>query len=152
MPSAGDKVRASDILTRKGCRLRRVANQSINTATTTAISWDTEDEDQGGFIAVTSTTVTIPTGLGGIYDLTFVPQPQAGISGRAFCEVIITTSLTGYPAEFRVFMDSSNEDRAFAALSGIPLAAADTFVCNVFHGTGAAVNYRGWMSCYRVGI
>ena len=56
--------------TRKGFKIRRVANQAITTATLTAVSFDTEDSDTDAFGAVTATTYTIPTGLDGLYAIT----------------------------------------------------------------------------------
>jgi len=44
-----------------GCFLRRVANQSATGGGGTTISWDTEDVDQGGWITVTSTDITVPS-------------------------------------------------------------------------------------------
>ncbi len=41
--------------------LRRAAAQSINSGAVTDISWDTEDFDASGFIAVTAATLTVPS-------------------------------------------------------------------------------------------
>jgi hypothetical protein len=150
MPSAGDRIRASDILVRRGVRVRRAAVQSIASGSPTAISWDTEDEDLGGFITVTSTTVTIPTGLGGIYAITFRAVGTT-LTGRGFVEIQPTSAITGMPTEFRNFMDTSNEDRAEVAIS-IPLLAGDSFVCNVIHGSGANRDFTAWLACYRTGL
>lgn len=53
-------------------RLRRVAAQTIPNASSTAISWDTEDEDtETNFTphATTGTTITIPTGYSSYYSI-----------------------------------------------------------------------------------
>ena len=47
-------------------KIRRVASQYISGATA-YISFDTEDSDPYGFITVPSTTITVPTGLSGLY-------------------------------------------------------------------------------------
>jgi hypothetical protein len=148
MPSAGDYVRASDIPGDVGCRLRRAANQSVNDSAATAISWDTEDVDTSGFITVTSSTITIPTGLGGLYAITF----QAGGAVANLADLIIdpTSGVTGMPTDFLNPMDVAR-DRGVLAVT-IPLLAADTFNCQVFHTTGAPVNFTAWLPCYRIAV
>jgi hypothetical protein len=151
MPLAGQFVRASDLPNRVGCRLRRAANQSINSATTTSISWDTEDEDTDGFIAVTASTVTIPTGLGGLYAITANCDFQGTITGAAASVSIAPTSgITGYPVDLVSYIDASTNDRGVIGVV-IPLLAGDTFVVQCRHVTGSAQNIKAWMSCYRIG-
>lgn len=147
MPSAGDFVRASDVGGDVGCRIRRVANQSVNSATDTAISWDTEDQDTDGFIVVTATTITIPTGLDGLYALTFRAQGAIG-AGRAYGRFVVTSAITGTPTDFLSVL-SDVEDQVYVAIV-LPLNAADTFTCNVRHTSGVAVNFVAWLACYRI--
>jgi hypothetical protein len=153
VPSAGDFVRASDIPGDVGCRLRRVANQSISSGVTTSVSWDTEDVDTSGFIAVTSTTITIPTGLDGLYAITYDARGPgiSGAAGTAAILILPTSAITGMPADFTVAMDASLLKRASLGIT-IPLLAADSFVCQVRHGTGSAQNFTAWLSCYRIAV
>lgn len=151
MVSAGDFVRASDVLDRVGVRVRRVATQSVNSATDTAISWDTEDEDTDGFIAVTSTTITIPTGLGGIYAISLFLQGASSLSGRCFSDIDITSAITGVPTIFRAPVEMSTETRYTNTFTG-PLLAGDSFTASVFQTSGGAVTFTGWLACYRVGL
>jgi hypothetical protein len=150
MPNAGDDIEASDILVRCGCRVRRAAVQSINNNSGTALSWDTEDEDTDGFIAVTSTTVTIPTGKGGLYAVTVMLDPAGTMNNRLLMDFKPTSSITGLPAQFR--SEPNTDQTIYSASWTIPLAAADTFIVEAFHTDGAAVDFTGWMSCYRVGV
>jgi hypothetical protein len=90
--AAGDRI---------GCRIRRVANQPINSAASTPVNFDTQDEDTDGFFAPTSTTVTIPAGLGGVYDLTYRQTLNAGPTSRTFAELALTSSIPGNPTDFR---------------------------------------------------
>lgn len=150
MPLAGAFVRASDIPGGVGCRLRRAANQSINTATQTAISWDTEDQDPNGFIAVTATTVTIPTGLDGLYAISFVAVGASVPANRFTVRITPTSGITGMPVTFQA-VGAGTEDRLVVAPT-IPLLAADTFVCQVFHTNGSAINFTAWLACYRMGV
>lgn len=50
-------------------KVRRVSSQSIPGLTATMVSFDTEDSDSSGLVTVPSTTITIPTGMGGTYAL-----------------------------------------------------------------------------------
>jgi hypothetical protein len=148
MPLAGERVRASDIIGRTGCRVRRAANQSIASATATSMSWDTEDEDTNGFISVTSTTITIPTGLDGLYAIT-AELNCAGISGNGGGIIVVPTSgITGIPTDFLTPLDPTR-DRGAIGIT-VPLLAGDSFVVQAFHATGAAVNFTGYCTCYRV--
>ncbi len=135
-----------------GCRLRRVANQSISNITTTSVSWDTEDLDTDGFIVATSPTVTIPSGLGGRFAITARAQSASALgAGRAFIQVVPTSGITGLPAEFRVPVNNNSADSRYVVSVTIPLLAGDTFVVQVFHSIGAADNHTAWMACSRVG-
>src|SRR6266540_549169 len=150
MPSAGELIRASDIGGDVGCRLRRVAVQSINNITSTSISWDTEDQDTDGFIAVTSATITIPTGLGGLYAIQFQAAAAANLQARCYVDIIPTPTIAGMPAQFRQVIMTNNNDTRYLAGVTIPLNAADSFVVQVFHTIGAASNHTAWLSCYRI--
>src|SRR6266508_3372086 len=108
-----------------GCRLRRVANQSIANITPTSISWDQEDLDTDGFITTPSTTITIP----------------AGLDGRS--------AITGMPSNLRTVMATGNSDPRYLAAVTIPLLAGDSFIVQLFHTIGAATNHTAWMTCSR---
>lgn len=171
LPSAGDvaemllvpgsKTASSPLLigttasSRVGCRLRRTTTQAMPSGTPTAISWDTEDEDTHGFIAVTATTVTIPAGKGGRYDIVCWVNYQSVEAtfhaNRNYVDIGVTAAATGYPASFRVKIDSV-EDQAVMSLAGIPLAAGDSFVARIFQDTGSSQNLvAAWLTCYRTG-
>jgi len=150
VPLAGELIRASDIGGDVGCRLRRVANQSINNITETAISWDTEDQDTDGFITVTATTITIPTGLGGLYAITFFAQAAANLQTRCYVDFNMTSTITGMPTDLRTVIMTNNNDSRYLAAVTIPLNAADSFTASVFHTIGAATNHTAWLSCYRI--
>lgn len=54
-------------LNQPNVKVRRVATQTINSGTNTLISFDTEDADDNGFFPSSGTTLTVPTGAGGLY-------------------------------------------------------------------------------------
>lgn len=127
---------------RTGCTLRRAANQSITNATPTNVSWDTEDYDSDGYIAVTATTVTIPSGLGGLYSVSYRGSlanfPGArGFMGMTVAGVIYRSVFTG--------------DTEGHASTIRPLAAADTIVADVYQTSGGALNFTGRLDVYRIG-
>jgi len=134
---------------RKGCRIRRVANQSVANSSTQTISWDTEDDDQGGFFAPTSTTITIPTGLGGLYAVTFVPDPATSPATRFIANIVPNTALSNYPTNIRA---AGNNEDVLSVSGFFPLLAGDSLTFSVFQNSGAADNFTAWASCYRVGV
>lgn len=145
MPFAGDNIAASDILVRTGVQLRRVANQSIASggAGSTAISWDTEDEDTDGFWS-SGTTVTIPAGFDQLWVVT--ARVAGAVTGRSFWEIIPVSTVTGIPTQWRIPMDPV-EDQATITV-GTRLIAGDTFTCGVFHSTGSNVNFTAALFLY----
>ncbi|HVQ96141.1 MAG TPA: hypothetical protein VMU51_34290 [Mycobacteriales bacterium] len=138
---------------RTGCRLRRVAAQSIPSGAVTAIAWDTEDEDTDAFIAVTASTITIPAGLGGLYDFSLWANAQAVEatfhSNRNYIDIAITAAATGIPASFRMKVDSVEDQTTVSALN-VPIAPGDTIQGRYFQDTGSAQNLAAaWITCYR---
>lgn len=135
---------------RVGCRVRRATAQSIPNATSTNMTFGVEDEDTDGFFAPSSDTITIPAGLDGLYAIVFsAAGPGAG--GESFVSILPTSGIPNYPAQFPSQMSTLVADLGTAAIT-IRLLAGDSFVCRINHQTGAAVNFTGWCSCYRVGI
>lgn len=112
---------------RTGFTIRRAANQTITDNTVTAINFDTENTDSDGFIAVSSTTATVPSSLGGLYQL----------------QLVVTWSAA--PNAF--YMEITAAGRVFrapgiAATSTVPgflsLSPSDTISCNVWQSSGAS--------------
>jgi len=140
--------------TRVGCRLRRVANQSITNITGTSITWDTEDEDTDGFIAVPSTTITIPTGKDGTYTITHrgAIASLAPANARTFTSINFGGTLaTGTPAFFRYEWAHSETVFSFS-VPGIYLNAGATVGFDLFYtDAGGPRNYTGWVQLIRTG-
>lgn len=126
---------------RTGCLLRRSSNQSISNSSITSVSWDTETADTDGFIAVTSSTVTIPSGLAGLYHITAVHS----------LDTIPTTHM------MRIIAGGNNYDFHGGGGSGriaasimVPLAGADTLATQCYQSSGGSANLTGYLYCYRV--
>lgn len=106
-------------------RLRRVASQSIPATTMTDVTWDTEDADPDGYITVSSATLTVPTGKGGLHFITaeFVEGSGFGIQVQ-----IIAGGITYLP-------NGGN----FNCVGPIRLAQAATIKVSIYVPTNASV-------------
>ncbi len=80
--------READSTTRVGCTLS-VAAQVLPASTLTAVTWGSETADTDGFIAVPGTTVTIPTGKGGIYDATINGTFTTGFTEDIYVNLVM---------------------------------------------------------------
>jgi len=118
--------------TRKGFKIRRVAVQSITTATTTAVSFDTEDSDTDAFGAVPSTTYTVPTGLDGLYAITANVVFAAAAGTTPFMRVIAG----GVSHDFAITTAVSDGSGSII----VPLVATNTIALSVFQNSGGNVN------------
>lgn len=54
-------------LNQPNVKLRRAAAQTISAGSNTLINFDTEDSDDSGFFPGSGTTLTVPSGLDGLY-------------------------------------------------------------------------------------
>lgn len=132
---------------RTGTVLRRAATQSITTATDTQISFDTEDTDTDGFIAVTATTITIPSGLDGIYAITgavaWASSPGANSNVRI--------ELGGTTGDYRTCVGTSTvafQNQQVAATVG--LSATNTISLRCYQSTGASINVTARLEVWRL--
>lgn len=141
---------------RTGVTLRRAANQSISTDSKTNISWDTEDVDTDGFISVSSTTITIPAGLGGLYSITANVHSASSLGASAAMYIycagsavqIVTTGSSANDNGFPVV-----SARAYIGLATVlPLAAGDACVVGFYQNTGLSINVQARLSMYRIGL
>ncbi|MFM2078154.1 MAG: hypothetical protein RJA49_2044 [Actinomycetota bacterium] len=117
--------------TRKGCTIRRAATVSVASGSVATVTFDTEDSDTDAFFAPSSTTVTIPTGLGGIYAITFTTS--WAVTNQVSGFIRLTAGGNAY--------DVSTPGVVTGAGGGsfvIPLAAADTITIGVLQNSGAA--------------
>lgn len=129
---------------RTGVTALRNAAQSISPGSATLISWDAETGDSDGFITPTSTTVTIPTGLGGLYALTarvvWASTPTAGAM----------QFVAGGIAYSMPTLNSAGNTHGYNLT--MPLSAADTVQFAVYQNSAGAINVTGAMFVYRIGL
>ena len=130
---------------RNGCTLARVATQTINTGTWTAVSFDTETSDTDGFIAVTSDTITIPTGLGGVYIMT----GSVGWSGTPGTNSAIEFYING-GTSWRFPIGAGSQNTVTACTLTLALSAADTVQFRVYQDGAATRTITSNLSLYRI--
>lgn len=131
---------------RVGWKLADSTNRSIPTGTTTytALTFATETTDTDGFFSAPGTTVTIPTGLGGLYVMT-ASATWASSPGANSVITFIVNGATGY----RFPIGAATQMTLCSISVGITLAAADTVQLLVSQGSGGAINinpasWQGW--------
>lgn len=136
---------------RTGVTLRRTTNQTIPNSTQTDISWNVEDQDTDGFISVPSTTITIPSGLGGMYMFTYRASGSViDDTARHFLSIALITSIASMPVYHRLPMWAFEDLGEISVM--LELAAGDTINCNVFQSGGSSQTFTAWLSMYRVMI
>jgi hypothetical protein len=130
---------------RSGFIIRRNTNQSIASGATNLISFDLEDFDSDGYITVTSTTVTIPAGLGGVYGITARVQASAGMSGGGTASIRINGV-----ADFPFFATAGNGLMAASIVHEI--AAAGTLELVVYNGHSGSLNFTATFRAFRLQV
>lgn len=143
---------------RTGCTIRKTGNTSVNSGATQLITWTAEDVDTDGFIAVSSSTITIPTDLGGLYAVScsvlFDISPIASI-GTAISATLSGT-IRGYHGSVlsaNNTITSSGSIRTSGTSVVIPMAAGDTLSFYAIQSSGSAQNLTGAIAhIYRLGV
>lgn len=140
--STGVKWAAVPTASFKGCQLWKSNNQSINNATYTAITFDSENFDTDGFHSTVTNTsrITIPAGLGGKYLITFTAGYAAsatGIRGSALYKNGSQTHIM-----FQVSA-SSAADHFFAGSQIMNLTAGDYVEIFLYQNSGGALDVKG---------
>lgn len=119
------------------------AVQSINNATQTDISYDTEVEDSSGFFAPTSTTVTIPTGEGGIYALSLRAGINAAATGRSLISIVANGIIWRAPF-------GAGEDNVAIGVT-VRLPAGATITTPMFQTSGGTRNLNARFEVWKIG-
>lgn len=130
---------------RTGCSVTRTANQSFTSGVYTTISWDATTTDPDSFRS--GATITVPTGLAGIYLATvrFVwASGPTNLSGLGF---------TVGGLDYGAFSPSSSTNALNqTATMMMPLAAGATVGVKAFQSTGSPVNGTASLDLYRVSL
>lgn len=131
---------------RRGVQLSRAATQSISsgTGTFTAISWDTETTDTDGYIAATSDTITIPSGLGGLYAISASVTWASSPGANSIVEILIGATA------HRVFSGGATQSLVASVGAVLAVAAANTIKIRVSQGSGGAINVTATLEAWRL--
>ena len=121
---------------RAGGSWSRTSGQSVGSGSQTTITWTTEAVDTHGFLTPTSGTVTIPTGMGGLYAITVALDAAAALGGRCYAQITAAGRI------YRTPFTSPGEDRVSVSAT-VPLASGDTISVAVFHASGSTITWTG---------
>jgi len=143
---------------RTGCTIRKTGNTSVGNVSNATITWTAEDFDSDGFIAVSSSTVTIPTGCDGIYAVScsvLFDMATIGTIGVAI-SANLSGTIRGYHGSVLAAnntITSSGAIRTSGTSAIIPMSAGDTLVFSCTQSTGGAQNLTGAIAhIYRLGV
>jgi len=129
--------------TRAGGSWSRTSGQSVGSGSQTTITWTTEAVDTHGYLTPTSGTVTIPTGMGGLYAITAQLDAAAALGGRCYAQI------TAGGRIYRTPFTSPGEDLVSVSAT-VPLASGDTISVAVYHASGSTIAWTGALDVYRV--
>ena len=129
-----------------GCRVRRVATQLLATGGSSQdFIFDTEDADTHGYFAPSSTTVTIPAGMGGLYLIGGEIGAAANTGTTCYTDLKINNVvLQRLPAV-------ANASPPFPSFL-YNLAAGDTIKIAALHTAGVSVNFAAKLNVARIGV
>jgi len=140
-------------------KVKASAVQSVTTGTLTALVWDQEDFDTDSFHSTSSNTsrLTVPTGLGGLYAVSFATYCAPAAAGCASAWVA-KNGATNTPrfGVVQVASDSAN-GVGFSGTDHLVLAAGDYVELVAFQNSGSSKNfnltspYIGFFSMVRLG-
>lgn len=145
---------------RTGCTIRKTGNTSVSNVGSVTITWTVEDVDTDGFIAVSSSTVTIPANLGGLYSVACsVNYDSAGIDINIGTSILATISGTAYGfsgstlAANNTPTGTGTNIKTSGMSTTLALSAGDTLVFSTTQSSGAARNLTSAVAhIYRIGV
>jgi hypothetical protein len=139
---------------RMGCSLRRAAVQSMGHATNsgefasltpTAIIFDTEDFDGGGYWS-SGVNVTVPTGYEGLYSATGSIYWAAAVDNQCYTELYLNP-VSGADQRYPFYHE--NISTSTATFADVPLAAGDQIQLRALHRNIGAINATARLDMYR---
>lgn len=139
--SWGDAVRDGIVYlgtNKPRCRVYNSANISLTTATTTALTFNSERYDVGGCHSTSSNTsrLTVPTGEAGVYTIGGAVEFASNTTG----ERILAIRLNGTTDLARQRVDSAGGQVALTVFTDYALVAADYVELTAYQSSGGALN------------
>jgi hypothetical protein len=128
-------------LSYSGCLLLRSTNQSIANSTDTAVLFDVETFDVGGYHSTTTNTsrITIPSGKGGYYQFNYNVMWASNSSGLR--EVMLFKNGVRVQYFTALAIASGSQSQAITMIQAG--AVNDYFEVYVFQNSGGALNLQG---------
>jgi len=143
---------------RVGCTVLRNANQSIPTGVgRQGVTFDAENYDSDGFFTASSTDIVIPTGLGGLYGVSFTIwwATSPGTSSYTRLAIIPTSGNYGN-------IDGDSSTGSTSTLGGTPHVTGNAGFWAFNDGdkvqlfcsqqTGSAINITARVQLFRIGV
>lgn len=124
-----------------GVSCYKSASQSINSATLTSITFDSEHYDTDGFHSTVTNTdrITIPAGLGGKYLITGQCLWDAGGTGGFQMRLYKNTGVS----QFNYTQGTSGDPLSTYVATVLDLVAGDYLRLQVYQASGSAKNAQG---------
>ena len=125
-----------------GCSLYKSGNQSINNATSTVITWDSEDFDTDSFHSTVTNTdrITIPSGKDGKY--LFVWALEYANNGTGQRSASLVKNGSGF-VNYAVIAANNNANIKMMASYVANAVATDYFTISTYQDAGSAQNVLG---------
>lgn len=124
-----------DLPTNMGAIVERDStDQTVTTGTPTSISWDTEDRDIGGWIAVPGADLTVPSDGDGLYSITLEVQWESEASAAGERDLWIEAAGTAYGRMNQAPRNSVPSRQATSTI--VLLSASDVVRGRVEHSQG----------------
>jgi hypothetical protein len=123
-----------------GCRLTKSSVQSLDNATSTAITWNTEDFDTDGFHSTVSNTsrITIPVGKAGKYLITGLIGFTENSTGTRQVLLYKNGTYIYFAAQFKP-ADNTDPQLTFSTIQS--LAESDYIELYAYQSSGGSLNY-----------
>lgn len=145
---------------RTGCTVRKTGNTSVGNVSNATITWTTEDVDTDGFIAVSSSTITIPANLGGLYSVACsVNFDTGGVATTIGVSILASISGTNYGYSGSVLAANNTPAgtgtniKTSGVAIALPLSAGDTLTFSAIQSSGGSQNLTSAIAhVYRIGV
>ena len=127
-----------------GCSLTKSSDQTVPTATHTAITFDGEDYDDGGMHNNSTNTsrITIPTGEGGVYVFTGSAEIEQLDDGKHILVYFRKNGTTALDGRGRYWAGSNNVYPSPTFSKIVKLSAGDYVELMVEHSQGSDLSVR----------
>jgi hypothetical protein len=141
---------------RVGCTVRQTTAQSITSNSLQSQTFQTEDYDSDGFITAPSGTITIPTGLDGMYSIAYAQYwaSNPNTAGYAVIKVNIGGTIRAFTTSApgnSVGMPGNGTNFLLGVTAVVPLSGGDSMTFQAYQNSGGSINLTSVVNVYRIG-